>query len=445
MNGRGGERVTADPGRRAFLSLVAASSLAGCSGPLPGVESRTVDGRRLQELAGKDPVEVPETLPVSIEASFVDAQAARAREVLATVPAPFDREEIPNDAIRERLNRHAERAREALREVDDRPTPSERLGQAGLARADAREVQATWQAIDEDLTVEAVRGNREPIREDLEAFRSRWSYVGDDPVRALRIHAELERRVQGAHNWTTFRNPEGTIADGPFGVGEVASHLELARVDVAVATYLFDRFREALAHPRDLRRRFATARETLVDRVGDVAGALPETDEDAGPTSLVEGKPAESAALWALADIYDGARRTARDIRTEEETPTGPATAILEAGTALVYLRAFHALRSRIEKGETRPVQSASDVAALRRDAVEAVRTALEALEGGLVRELLPVFARHVGYTDAQFERLSGEVPLEEVRREARGYVLVASTCRVVPEVSRTLRSRVAP
>ncbi|WP_311170483.1 hypothetical protein [Halobellus ordinarius] len=162
--------------RRQFLSLAGAlglASLAGCADRLPGTGPETIDGDALSDMVDDDAPTVPETLPIDIDASFIDEQRAAAQAKLDDVPAPFDADAIPNGVIRERLNDNYSSARESLRRASDAPTPYERLGAANHARTDAHEVSVAWRAIEDEVTVAALRSARSAVSDDVDAFIER--------------------------------------------------------------------------------------------------------------------------------------------------------------------------------------------------------------------------------------------------------------------------------
>ena len=430
-------------GRRRLLALtgsVGVSSLAGCADRAFGVfgsERQTIDGEALADLVDGDPPSVPETFPVDIEPSFVDDQRVAAESKLDDVPAPFDEEQIPNGVIRERLNGEYESARESVGATSDAETPYERLGHATRARTSAHEVLAAWRAIESAVTVDDLRESRSAVGDDVDAFASRWSYVGDGPVRAAVVHAEIEREIRGARNWLSFRGRAlDRAADNVLDFADLAVDIERARVDVAVGSYLFDRFRAGLDAERDRRERFERARETLRDRIETRRESLPDETDD--PTSLVERDIDETAGVIALADLVRDARYRSEETSSNRERDSPSlASAALAAANALVYLRAFESLHERIEDGDDLAVESVADVRSLRADAVDAVRAARDTDRARTVAAaVLPQFAREIRWTDDQLERSSDAVPVDSAARDAAQYVVVAETCRAVPPVS---------
>ncbi|WP_435183898.1 hypothetical protein [Halobellus sp. EA9] len=430
-------------GRRRFLAISgtgALATLAGCSGLLPGGSEPTVDADALAEAVSGDAPAVPETVPVDIEASFVDEQESIARSALDGVPAPFDREEIPNGVIRERLNGVYESATESIDRVDEALTPYDRLDRANGARVDAHEVQAAWRAIDADLTVSELTAETPAIAGSVDEVDARWSYVGDDPVRAVVVHDEIGTEIRAARNWLDSRHRR-TTRDGrtALEVGALASDHERARTSVAVASYLFDRFRASLDATADLRARFEAARGILRARVREAKTALPPQDVDE-PTSLVDRDVDETAGIRALAELGSEARYRAKDVTASDrdggdEVPW-LANDVLGALDALVFVRAFASLRERIEDGDDIAVEGIEDVAAIRESAIDAVAEARDADRGALlVDAMLPDLADEIRWTDDRLRRASGTVSVDSVAYDAVDYVVAGATCRALPPV----------
>lgn len=423
-------------GRRRLLALAGTgvlAALAGCSGLLSDSEP-TIDADALAEVVAEDAPSAPETIPVDIEPAFVDEQRSTAAATLDGVPAPFDREAIPNGVIRERLNDSYEAATEALETIDEGETPYGRLGRANRARVAAREVRAGWRAIEEDLTQADLREEVPAIENGIDEVAARWSYVGDDPVRAVVVHAEIEDELRAARNW--IAPDRGRPADGnALGVADLAEDLERARTSVAVASYLFERFHGSLDTTTGQRGRFEAAREELRVRVRESMSGLPPRDVDE-PTALVDRDVDETAGVRALASLGSEARYRAKDVTASENRREGPSLAndVVGATDALVYIRGFESLRERIEGGDDLAVESVEDVAALRSAAVSAVERARDATRGALlVDAMLPWYANEIRWIDDRLRRESGSVTVDSVAYDAIDYIVAAETCRALP------------
>lgn len=429
-------------GRRRLLSGAAASALgalAGCSGQFFEESPPTIAGADLRAATNGDAPAVPETLPVGIEASFVETLRAGARSKLDSTPAPFDEAEIPNGVIRERLNSEYDSALRLLRDASGAPTPYERLGDAARARTSAHEVQAAWAGIDGELTVTDLRESISAVNRDIDAFASEHAYVGDDPVRAAIVHDQIERRIGGARRWVSIPDREFDVAtETSLDLAEVATDIERARVDVTVGAYLFDRFRESLDAATDQRERLTDARETLKARIRDRDDSVPAEGVD-DATSLVSRDIGTTAGVHALEDLAWEVRSRVEQVqRAGDETE--PASNVVSAASILTYIGAFGRLRDRIEGGDDIAVETAGDVADLRAAATAAVEAAGDVDRGQLLVDALrPRFAREIEQVDRRLDDDRSEIRVASVSRGARGYVRITALCSVLPTVAETV------
>ena len=428
-------------GRRAVLSGAAAATLgalAGCTSQFLDDSPPTIPRSDLRTAVDGDAPTVFETLPVDIEASFVGAQRDVARSELDGVPVPFGETEIPNGVIRERLNGAYEGALRSLRDAADAPTPYERLGHAAGARADAREVQAGWAAIDGDLTLADLRQSIPGVEEDVGTLVDQHTYVGDDPVRAAVVHSEIERRISGARRWLSVRDREFATAETALDLADIAVDIERARADAEAGVYLLDRFRGSLDAASDLRDRLADARATLRGRIDDRADSVPEELPD-DLASLVDREIETTAGVRALADIASEIDSRIQQFRTDRDE-SGPAGGVVRATPTLTHLRAFARLRDRIEDGDDVAIDTADDVAEFRSDAVAAVESAEDVDQGrALVDEFRPTFAREIGWTDRRFGDGPEAVRIESVSYYAADYVRTAALCSELPAAAGTV------
>ncbi|MFC6771962.1 hypothetical protein ACFQDD_10615, partial [Halorubrum pallidum] len=415
----------------------AVASLAGCLGSRFGTSDRTIDADALAEVVSGDAPTVPETLPVDIRPSFIDRQRSIAESDLSAVPAPFDRGEVPNGVIRTRLNDAFESATDSIDRIDEAETPYTRLTRANTARSRAHYVWAAWQAITGSLSREDLDGAIPAIEDAIAEFTARWSYVGDDPVRAVVVHHEIETEIRGARNWITSRGRRPPRNSGTaLAVADRAEDNERARTNVDVASYVFDRF-DRLDEPTDQRSRFEDVRERLRDRLRDQRASLPtRTVED--PTTLIDRDVGETAGVRAVADLGSEARYRTTAALEPDDSPS-LARDIHGAANAVVYARAFDSLRARIEGGDDISVESAADVAALRTAAIDAVETARDTDRGTpLVRAMLPRYTSGMARTDTRLERQSGDVSVQSIAVDAIEYVVAAAICRALVPVCET-------
>ncbi|RLM53545.1 hypothetical protein DVK02_13820 [Halobellus sp. Atlit-31R] len=286
-----------------------------------------------------------------------------------------------------------------------------------------------------ELTLSELTAEAPAITSAVEDVLARWSYVGDDPVRAVVVHGEVEAKIQSARTWLASGRKDRRTAGTVLDVADLAEDYERARTSVAVASYVFDRFRASLDATGEQRSHLETARAELRERIRGQMGSLPAEDVD-NPAALVDRDVGETTGVRALASIGSEARHRANDALEADEGPH-LASDVLGAADALVYARAFTTLRKRVEGGDDVAVESVEDVGKLRDDAIEAVEYARAADRGELlVRAMLPWYATEVRWTDDRLERESGSVSVQSVAFGAIDYVVAASTCRAVRPVS---------
>ena len=422
--------------RRGFVALAGSATLAGCNafGGDSGDDGPTIDPEAYADALSTDPPSVAETLPVDVEQSHLDASAERARQSLSSVPAPFDASEIPNGAIRADLSRRYEGATEELETAPDAGSAVETMARLRDARASARNVAGAWAAIDEGLTADDVLATAPGVRDDVDGFRRRWRYVGDDPVRAVLVHAEIEGFVAFAVRRTRSAVERSSHeSGGPLTVGELAGHVEGARAALDDAEYLFERFAESLDDSRRIRDGLESAVEQLAGTLDDRRESLPEGDPDDASSFVdrdVEGTPVASAltGLTRAFEYADG---------LDDERATGQlASAVRSVHETLIRIRAFELLRERVANDDHVTVESADDVRTIRERAFEAVESSVES--DPLTRRFLSEIGSDFAYTE---DRLAGYADDDEISaawldRDLGRYVLIAALARATPGVS---------
>jgi len=420
--------------RRGTLALLGVGTLAGCSAanPLGGDDETELDGAAIRSAVAAESPRIPERLPVGVGSAHLAATRERARTLLDAVPANLGPEQVPNGAIRERIRRKREHAADSFDRAHEAPTPFERLEAFADARAEARFAAGAWRAIDEGLTREELADEADAVREDRRAFRERWQYVGGDPVAAVRVHAAIERRVDRGRADLAFGEPRRYRLGNPLGVGEIAEEIERARVAVDDAAHCYDRLVQSVDEPTALRARFVDAREALRDAFEAEREALPSVDP-AKPWQVEGVDVADTPAEAALDDLY-------RPVDPRHDDRWGEASlarSLLWVHGSFVGLAAFASLRERVADGETFAVESAEDVAAMRSDAVEAVRTAAdESSVPVLTRTMLTDAADRIGFTDDRLSDVDDDVTAARIRREVSTYLVAAARARATPAAS---------
>jgi len=436
----------ARPTRRGFLALAASAGLAGCNGFGYFSDDRgpTIDGAALSDALVPEPPTMTDRLPVDVEDSYLDEAAAAAREDLAAVPAPLDADDVPNGAIRAELTRMYEDATESLDAASSAESTAGAMSRLRDARADARAAAAAWAAVDGDLDRADVRASAPAVRDDLDAFRVRWRYVGQEPVRAVLAHATIEELVASAGR--RLRNPEGRRyrrdhSGGPLAVGELAGEIEAARAATDDAAYIYDRYVGSLDDPRSIGDGLRAVGESLVETLDERREALPGEPHDE-VSSLVDRDVEGTPIGHALPELRDAEYADG----LEDELATGRrASVVLSVHDTLAQVRAFERLRERVADDEYVRVEAAEDVRAIRDAAVEAVAAAAESDENPRLDRRLLRTVGDLRFADDQLEQYADrdEVPVDWLVRELGYYVATEARAREIPAASATVAEAV--
>ncbi|WP_115865029.1 serine/threonine-protein kinase [Halorussus litoreus] len=428
--------------RRGFLALAGAASLAGCNefGLSSEDEPPKIDGEAFADALSADPPTVAETLPVDVEQSHLDASADHARDLLSSVPAPFDDEEIPNGAIRDELSRRYEDASAELDDARDAPTDAETMVRLRDARGNARGVAAGWEAIDDGLTRADVLDTVPDLRDDIDAFRHQWRYVGSEPVRTVLAHGQVEELVAyavGRSRGAAERSR--AMPEDPTTVAELAGRIGEARAALDDAEYVFERYADSLDDPRDVRDGLQAAGEDLTATLDDRRASLP--DGDPGDASSFVDRDIEGTPVAvALEDLYRGFEYA--DGIDEERATGRRASVVLSAHETLVRMEAFESLRERVANDEHVTVESSEDVRRIRERAFEAVE---EAVESGdeLTLRLVAAISGDFEYVEDELGGYADddEVSVAWLDRELGLYVLIGAMARASPTTSSEVKS----
>ncbi|UPV76866.1 hypothetical protein M0R89_20575 (plasmid) [Halorussus limi] len=428
--------------RRGFLALAGTATLAGCNGfggigGVFGDEPPTLSGEAIGEAVSADPPTVPETVPIPVEQSRLDETAAAVRDRLDSVPAPFDAREIPNGAIRDKVSQMRDEATTALEDAADAPTPVETMTKLRTARGRAREVTATWAAIDAGLGFADLRETVPEIRDATDAFRGRWRYVGDAPIRAVLAHAKIEELVAFVgHRTGGAVERYGREAENPIRTGEFAGALEEARAALDDAEYLYDRYESSLADPRRVRSEVTAAGESLIQTLENRREKLPDGNPRK-PSSFVDRNIKRTPVGSAMTELYRGLDYADG---LEDERATGRrAQVVVSAHETLVRVRAFELLRERVQSGDHVTVESADDVRKIRESAIRAFEDALESgTNPRLGRHVLSQIVGVFEYADDQLKGYDedSDVSAKWLDRELGRYVLAGAMARATPKTS---------
>lgn len=371
------------PSRRAVLAACGAgmAALAGCSqfDVVGGGDDREFDADRLAEIGAREVPTPPDAFPVAVPDAMAQRHRDRARTLLDRVPANPD---LPNGTVVERLRRERERVLDRLdpdgdEDEDGSNLPDEwldRLGSARYVRAEAAMVEAAYRAATGEVTPASVADRQERLRGDLLDFEADWTYRGDDPAIAVVLHRELEELRRDVRRGVDQRRavPDDPVAD-VFRVGEIVRDVEEGRAALTDALDLRRRYREGLSDAGTYRNAISAAVGRIEtfrrSRYRGFGGSL---DPEEPPFDRsIEGTPA--ARLYREATVHaEGHREDVETARRRGDL----ADAVVESGHALASLRALEDVVAAIESEEVGKPTAAEDVAAVRREATEALTAA---------------------------------------------------------------------
>ena len=433
--------------RRSLLAVAGSGLLAGCRS---ASESDETTSDRLADLvSGPTPTINDDDFPMAVEDSYVDRQVDRTRSLLSAVPLPLDERDIPNGTVREILQDNADYAREAIERAREAPSRRKALQRLRDARESAQAVRTAWIAINDGMSVETVSDEIEALYDRYRSFRDRWTYVGDDPIRALRVHATIEGLVRTVRLDAADLREELPASGQSVNVvsfGGFGETLEGIRAVLDDAVYTFDRFRRELSTPQDFGDRFRSFVGTINEYHDE---ARPDIDYESFE-AMVEDLGVGDPVLYPFVEFYTGDTGLPASItRDRPENSAGITASILGTYRELLRLRAFGTLRDRIENGRRYTVESVSDVASIRTRAIESLETAGDQLTYPVLsRPMLADMAATVALADEQIaDRIANDDSwiaqedsvFDQIDRYVGWYIHATAVSTVLPTVSETI------
>jgi len=409
------------PTRREVLLSAGAAALAGCSElGARSDDDGAIPPTRLPDVPDEGDSEpiVVDDVPVAIERERLAETAARAEALLGTVPMPLGPADVPNGHVREELLAAADAATDRLDDARSAATRLSAMRSLRRARTEARYAAAGWAFVADGRTEAELREERRAAAREAERFRSNHEYVGDDPVRAVVVHAAIEGTIRRV---VEDRGPSTGAASGALlRVAEWGGHAESGRASLDDSRYLYDRFGASLP-----------------DDAASVAPTL-----EAAAESLTEDlrDQRESLQPEPTASSGDPVDRLRRRLRRDAESharnaPDGPAAStVVDATAALAAHFAYDRLLDRIDDGERFRAESGADVRERRAAALASIRTALEGSPSpDLARKPLASAARLVTYGDDELARYRRSVRPARLDSPIRRYVTATLRARSVP------------
>lgn len=439
--------------RRAVLAACGAglTVFAGCSTLNIGGDDPVFEPTQLKNLGDQEIPAPPAVFPVSIPDAMIRRHRDRARALVERVPTDPD---IPNEAVVKQLRHDRETVLDRLGDVPDDPADDQldRLQHARYLRAEAAAVEAAYRAATNTISQEAVADRRAAVRSELFTFERDWTYRGDHPAAAVVVHHALEDLRRDVRQAIT---PERAFpADPPravFRAGEVVQDIEAGRAALTDAEQLRTRYLGELTTHRAYRiaisvvggqlQRFRRQRRPdLHAYINPRGGALPFERS-------IEDTPLERLYREAAASVTRYGEN-ARDARLRGE----PATVVMATGKELVAVRTLDAVVTAIRNGSTNEPATVDEIAAVQREAVDALEVAWAASPRVIAVELTqPAYYRlRRGMRDLSGrEFYDDEMPdATDAHRAFVNFTLAAQNATAIPPtvavLQRTLSGKTA-
>ncbi len=426
--------------RRTLLGTVGtglAASFAGC-GFLGGNADDPVelDPDDLREALSTPTPEYTTPVPVTPAQSAIRASLDRTDELLAAVPADLTPSDVPNGAIRQRIQETRESAVEERERATERDSAYRRLRRTRYARRDAAEAAVAFKAVEGETTLEEVRAERDALSETVTADLDDVAYVGGDWERTLYVTQRLEYDLLGASRWLDYHLR--AVDPSALDVGKLGGRVEYARATSAVVEHLSDRHR-ARSGTQRFGDTFERALDGTIERAserslperGDEPADLVETEVGDGPRSIVL-----DYCLRELLDSEAGLRDRLADRR-------------LAAGLQRAYsferdYRACERIRARI--GDVETLDGVDPLWEARERAIRLVtEVGVDPEMPTLPAAMLSRLADRIGDIDDDVRRTldsEDEVCADDLEWPYADYVWVGEQLRALPDAVDAMASR---
>ena len=419
--------------RRGLLAAIGCLALAGCT-ELWSRSSPSINGDRLAAIV--DDTDVPTVdheYPLPVSDDHVEASVQQVGELIESIPQPIDTETIPNEAVRERIERRRERASEDLEAAPDEPTSRDLLERLRNAHGSGAEAAGIWEAVDDEQTRDDVSESVADLRTARLEFDQEWEYhVGDDPLEAVFTYADTSRLTDEAFEEITAV----TDIDEPvesLAVGEMAAHREKGRVALEDAVHVYSRYVDSLEETDTTV--IAGAAETLeAELSGEWWMLQPEYDAHELVDRDIDPDSTSASVLAHVQWDLRGERRGAPSIDFE------PARYVQYAHGALLALDGFERVRARIDGGDSIEIDDADDVDAYRIEAIDGIKSLLEEDSRPLERQTAFDLTARFDQPDRSLRSAAGEsIDSESVTYPVAQYCWFAGMAEATPEVVDTV------
>ncbi|QLK27329.1 hypothetical protein HYG81_06935 [Natrinema zhouii] len=426
--------------RRTVLGSIGTGVLGATAGCLEFFESddprRRFEADELAPILAMDRPEIKRPAPVQPNESSVGEAIVRLDELIDVVPEPLEADDVPNEAVRDEIDRTHEIARARRDALEDSSDRFHALQRSVVARRYAGEAAVAIEAVRDERTLEDVESERDDVRTRIENRRAAVDHVGDDVQRTLLLEHCLESELEIAEWWLDNRPRDGT--SGTFAVGSIGGVVERARAAVSFAEELERRHEERLEDERSFESRFETALERSLDAIEEANVPNDSTE----PTDLVDAEVSETIAERVLLEgeiaVVNASEQTT-DAATNDET----STALWYACAFERDRRALETIRERIEDGAHRSLETADDARTVRESALEsAADVPFEPEESSLGGDHLADGYEQLGLVDSRIRGAIDDGWRTELFSEYADYVVIGAQLEALPEAIVVLEDR---
>ena len=377
-------------------------ALAGCLGDDDSEETPTLelDETELLTVADIDVSERPDLLPVDVETEHVEAGRERVRSFLAAIPDTFA-DEIPNEAVRLEIDEFREDARQALESSEEATDPESVLSAIRRARRDAATAEGMYAVVTEDYSRNDVFEWAADVRTELEAVDEGLERTGDDVESVVLVYEQIERWLRSSRMSVTDHIERiAPAASEVEAVREATHSVEMAAAQLDDAIHLHEQLSTATNFDETLQK----SAETLVEERSERAADLPE--ERAEFVDFGIGSVSTDPVDTLL-------RLTRRDVESVgDRIEDGQlAWAARQAHRFTLRLETLDRIEARFSEEPLAVPDDANDVAAAKRDAIQAVEPLQENVGDS------PLF--DVGFDEAIGYIQYGDNRLERIREES--------------------------
>ena len=427
--------------RRTLLGSVGAgalASVAGCVDLLGSDDSpRRFEGDELGAILSTDAPDVVRPVPVQPSEDATTASVDRLEGLIESVPDPLEPDDVPNEAVRRRVDRQreiAEYRRDALERSPDR---FRRYVSSVRARRYAGQATGSLAAVDGDLSRSDVVEDRDEVLGELETRLAGIDHVGDDRDRTLVLEHRLERELGTAKRFLENR-PRDRYGNEALDLGDAAGTIERARGVVSFVEAVQRRHDERLEDGRS----FASTFDTALDRSLEAVESVDVVDRWNEPSAMtdadVSGTPAERLLVEAGRTTSSTASRT-----TARADGGQTASALRYAAAFERDRRALKAIRERIEDGAHREIDSVDDVRDVREAALEAAADApFDPDDPTLGGDLLADAYGRIENADDLVREYLEEGRSYDLFRQYADYATIGAQLDALPDAIATLEER---